>query len=231
MYMTALGQTGAASITCPLAQECNVGLDASVWISIAVLHGFAVASPGPDFAVVMKQSMQQGRRIGIITSIGVGTGILLHVAYSILGVSIIIKATPWLYNALIYAAALYLIWMGIGGIRSHSTAASSGLPASVNAQSETKAFMVGFITNGLNPKATLFFLTLYTLAIPPETTLIGKSIYGLYLALATAGWFTMVSILVSHQRIRKTYVSHGYIFDRLMGAVLIVMAIILVATQ
>jgi threonine/homoserine/homoserine lactone efflux protein len=91
--------------------------------------------------------------------------------------------------------------------------------------------MVGFITNGQNPKATLFFLTLYTLAIPPETTLTAKSIYGLYLACATAAWFVLVSFLVSHKRIRQAYLKKGYWFDRVMGFVLLVMAIILVVTQ
>lgn len=215
-----------------------MGLEVSVWLSIAVMHAFAVASPGPDFAVVMKQSLQHGRSIGIITSVGVGTGILLHVAYSILGVSIIIKATPWIYYTLIYAAALYLLWMGIGGLRSKASApanASKSQPSdalrTLGLQSSLKAFMVGFITNGLNPKATLFFLTLYTLAIPAGTSLVSKSIYGLYLAIATACWFILVSVLVSHQRVRRGYLSHGHIFDRLMGAVLIIMAIILVVTQ
>jgi RhtB (resistance to homoserine/threonine) family protein len=206
-------------------------LSFSVWAAIAVMHAFAVASPGPDFAVVMKQSLQQGRSVGIITSIGVGVGILLHVSYSILGVSLLIKTTPWLYQSLIYAAALYLIWMGVGGMRSSASAVTTEQSMLQKTHSRTKAFMVGFITNGLNPKATLFFLTLYTLAIPPETTLMAKSIYGVYLAFATAAWFVLVSFLVSHKRIRQAYLKKGYWFDRVMGFVLLVMAIILVVTQ
>ncbi|MBT1449628.1 LysE family transporter [Glaciecola sp. XM2] len=203
----------------------------AVWASIAVMHAFAVASPGPDFAVVMKQSLQHGRRLGIITSVGVGVGILLHVLYSILGVSLIIQATSWLYQTLIYAAALYLVWMGISGLRSRPTQVQSNETASVRTQSAPKAFMIGFITNGLNPKATLFFLTLYTLAIPAQTSLLTKGVYGLYLAFATACWFILVSILVSHSRIRQAYLKKGFVFDRVMGAVLIIMAIILVVTQ
>lgn len=201
-----------------------------VWFTIAVMHAFAVASPGPDFAVVMKQSLQQGRSAGVITSIGVGVGILLHVAYSILGVSILIKATPWLYQGLIYAAALYLVWMGLSGLRSPAKTINSE-QSNAKEQSLTKAFIIGFVTNGLNPKATLFFLTLYTLAIPANTTLFAKSVYGAYLACATAAWFILVSVMVSHRRIRQAYLKKGFLFDRIMGAVLIVMAIILVVTQ
>lgn len=215
-----------------------MSIDIDVLFTIAVMHAFAVASPGPDFAVVMKQSLQQGRRIGIITSIGVGIGILLHVTYSILGVSLIIEATPWIYHSLIYAAALYLIWMGIGGLRSKTNAMhenskganSKGAKGAQTEHSPFKAFMVGFITNGLNPKATLFFLTLFTLAIPQDTDLISKVAYGVYLSCATALWFISVSLLVSHTSVRKAYLTHGYIFDRLMGGVLILMAILLVIT-
>lgn len=208
-----------------------MGFDITVWLSIALMHAFAVASPGPDFAVVMKQSLQQGRKTGVVTSLGVGSGILLHVAYSILGISILIKATPWIYHTLIYAAALYLVWMGIGGLRSKVNTGADIQEHQIKTHSAPKAFMVGFITNGLNPKATLFFLTLYTLAIPAETTLTIKCMYGLYLAIATACWFVLVSVLVSHKSVRRYYLSHGHIFDRLMGGVLIVMAIILVLTQ
>jgi threonine/homoserine/homoserine lactone efflux protein len=91
--------------------------------------------------------------------------------------------------------------------------------------------MIGFITNGLNPKATLFFLTLYTLAIPAESTLLAKGFYGVYLACATAAWFVLVSVLVSHRRIRQAYLKKGFLFDRVMGVVLIIMAIILVVSQ
>nr|WP_136252215.1 LysE family transporter [Ningiella ruwaisensis] len=208
-----------------------MGIDVTVWLSIAIMHAFAVASPGPDFAVVMKQSLQQGRRVGIITSIGVGTGILLHVAYSILGVSIIIKTTEWIYQSLLYAAAAYLIWMGVSGLRSRPGRHDDDAPQSISAHSGVKAFIIGFVTNGLNPKATLFFLTLYTLAIPAESTLLAKSIYGVYLSVATACWFILVSILVSHRQIRRAYVSHGHWFDRVMGAVLIAMALLLVFFQ
>lgn len=208
-----------------------MGFDFSVWLSIALLHGVAVASPGPDFAVVMKQSLQQGRRAGMITSFGIGCGIFLHVTYSILGVSILIMATPWLYHTLMYGAAIYFIWMGVGAIRSAPTSPTNAQTHHFTLHSWRKAFVIGFVTNGLNPKATLFFLTLFTLAVPANTSIFVQCVYGVYLAIASSLWFILVSMLVSHSRIRRAYLSHGYIFDRLMGGVLIIMAILLVVTQ
>ncbi len=200
-------------------------------ISIAVIHFFAVASPGPDFAVVLKQSMQQGRAAAISTSIGIGAGILLHVSYSLIGIGLIIKTTPWLLNILLYLAAAYLAWIGITALESrpHGHAKLSDVP--VPQKSVTKSFMLGFITNGLNPKATLFFLSVFTVAISSETLLSHKIIYGVYMAVATAAWFIFVSIVITHRRVRAFYELNGYIFDRIMGVVLIIMALFLVITS
>lgn len=206
-----------------------MGFEFSVLATIALMHAVAVASPGPDFAVVLKQALQQGRRLAIYTSIGVGAGILVHVAYSILGIGLVIKATPWLFDMLLYLAAGYLVFIGINALKSASPANSDAIsPNNVQLMSAYKAFTIGFVTNGLNPKATMFFLALFSLAIPSQTALSVQLIYGVYLALATATWFILVSYLASHAIIRAAYQRKGYWFDRIMGGVIILMAVVLV---
>ncbi|MFT7259445.1 MAG: threonine/homoserine/homoserine lactone efflux protein [Glaciecola sp.] len=198
------------------------------FFSIVVIHFFAVASPGPDFAVVLKQSIQQGRASAISTSAGIGSGILLHVTYSLIGIGIIIKTTPWLLNILLYFAAGYLAWIGISAIRSQPNRQTQVAPSTGAPKSFFKSFMLGFITNGVNPKATLFFLSVFTVAISSDTLLSHKIIYGLYMAIATAAWFIFLSIVITHKRVQAFYELNGYIFDRIMGVVLIVMALFLV---
>ena len=123
------------------------------------MHLLAVASPGPDFAIVLKHSISFGRRAAIITSIGVGVGILIHVGYSLLGIGIVIKTTPVLFQVLSYFAAMYLLYLGWGAIRSSAPKHLNSVEfkKTMHIISDNKAFMVGFLTNGLNPKATLFF--------------------------------------------------------------------------
>lgn len=205
-----------------------MNIDMGVWASIALLHFVAVASPGPDFAVVLKQSLQKGLTPALWTSLGIGSGILLHVAYSILGISLIISTTPWLFNLLLYLAAAYFLYIGLMAIRSKPNNEGSNT-SSIEAKSAWyKAFILGFLTNGLNPKATLFFLALFTAVIPAETSLVAKTFYGAYLALATFVWFSFLSVITNFAPIRSAYQRKGYWFDRIMGIVLIVMAIILV---
>jgi len=197
---------------------------------IAGFHALAVVSPGPDFAVVVKQSVSHGKRVGKYTAIGVGTAILIHVSYSLLGIGVLIKTSEWLFSLLKYAAAVYLIYLGINGLRTKTNSGESveKLLDNEDVSKHTSfwaCFRKGFLTNGLNPKATLFFLTLFAAFINPQTPLFIQLMYGVYMAVATAVWFSIVASLFGHEKVRKKFESMGYWFDRIMGIALIALAV------
>lgn len=196
------------------------------FLTIAGVHLLAVASPGPDFAVVLKHSVNYGRRAALLTSVGIGLGILIHVAYSLLGIGLLIQTTPGLFQLLSYLAAGYLLYIGIMALRSHAGApqaqAQGGKTGSI---SDKKAFMVGLLTNGLNPKATLFFLSVFAVAVSADTPNMVKLGYGLYLAVATGLWFSVLSYFLGSARVRGFLLAKGYWFDRFMGAVLVLLAV------
>jgi threonine/homoserine/homoserine lactone efflux protein len=200
------------------------------FLTIASVHLLAVASPGPDFAIVLKHSINFGRRAAIITSIGVGAAILIHVAYSLLGIGILIKTTPVLFQVFSYVAAAYLLYLGWGAIRSPAPKTLNNVKVEKVIQliSDTKAFVIGFLTNGLNPKATLFFLSVFAVAVSPDTPNVIKLAYGLYLAIATGIWFCVLSLFLSSKSVTQFIGENGYWFDRMMGVVLILLAIKLV---
>ncbi len=192
------------------------------FMTVALVHLLAVASPGPDFAVVVRESVAQGRRAGSWTALGVGCGIFVHVAYSLLGIGLIVSQSIVLFNLVKWLAAAYLVYLGWRALRARpmSLEAIDGTNAPV-ARSAWRAFVIGFVTNGLNPKATLFFLSLFTVVISPDTPLLVQAGYGLYLAGATALWFLLVAWLFSRGRVRAGFARMGHWFDRLTGAVLI----------
>jgi RhtB (resistance to homoserine/threonine) family protein len=212
----------------------------SLWlefITIAGVHLIAVASPGPDFAIVLKQVINQGRRAAIFSSVGIGLGIMLHVMYSILGLSLLIKNTPMLYTIMLYAAAGYLFYIGVLALRSQPSESAvialndNGLASRSGSKSEQsiwQAFRLGFVTNGLNPKATLFFLSLFSVVVAPTTNDAVRWGYGVYLAVATGIWFVTLSILLSNSHIDQYLQRYRHVIDRLMGVVLIVLSISLV---
>ena len=196
------------------------------FLTIAVAHLFAVASPGPDFAVVTRQCVTGGTRAGVWTSLGVGAGILLHVAYCLLGVAVLLSQSPALFSAVKFVAAGYLLYLGIKSIR--KSLASGPIDPVSTAQPAVepgKAFMLGFLTNGLNPKATLFFLALFTVVISPATPIFIQLIYGLYLAIATFLWFALLSRFMGRPSVRETILRAGHWFERAMGTILILLAI------
>ena len=202
------------------------------FLTVALIHLLAVASPGPDFAIVVRESVAHGRRAGTWTALGVGTGIFVHVAYSLLGIGLIVSQSIVLFNALKWLAAAYLFYIGIKALRAKPAAPGSLEVVSDGAERSPRgAFMAGFVTNGLNPKATLFFLSLFTVVINPHTPLAVQAGYGVYLAFATALWFCLVALLFSQRRVRAGFARMGHWFDRLMGTVLVGLGVKLAFTE
>ncbi len=202
------------------------------FLTVALIHLLAVASPGPDFAIVVRESVAHGRRAGTWTALGVGTGIFVHVAYSLLGIGLIVSQSIVLFNALKWLAAAYLFYIGIKALRAKPAAPGSlEVVGDGAARSPRGAFMTGFVTNGLNPKATLFFLSLFTVVINPHTPLAVQAGYGVYLAFATAIWFCLVALLFSQRRVRAGFARMGHWFDRLMGTVLVGLGVKLAFTE
>ncbi|GGU63867.1 lysine transporter LysE [Pseudomonas laurentiana] len=202
------------------------------FLTVALIHLLAVASPGPDFAVVVRESVTHGRRAGTWTAFGVGTAIFLHVGYSLLGIGLIVSQSIMLFNALKWLAAAYLLYIGFKALRSGpAKPGSDEVQAATVERTPRGAFVAGFMTNGLNPKATLFFLSLFTVVINPHTPLLVQAGYGVYLALATGLWFCLVAMLFSQQRVRAGFARMGHWFDRAMGAVLVALGIKIAFTE
>ena len=83
------------------------------FLIVAGAHLLAVMSPGPDFALVLKMSMVNGRHAAIMGSLGVAMGILVHVLYSLVGIALIVSQSIVLFNAIKLLGAAYLIWIGV----------------------------------------------------------------------------------------------------------------------
>ncbi len=202
------------------------------FMTVALVHLLAVASPGPDFAVVVRESVTQGRRIGSWTALGVGCGIFVHVAYSLLGIGLIVSQSIVLFNLFKWLAAGYLLYLGWRALRARPMSLDTADEVGTTSdRSPWQAFVVGFVTNGLNPKATLFFLSLFTVVISADTPLWVQAGYGVYLAGATALWFLLVAWLFSRGRVRARFARMGHWFDRLTGAVLIGLGVRLAVSE
>lgn len=194
------------------------------FLLVAGIHILAVMSPGPDFAMVLRNSLVYSRRVGILAAVGLGLGILLHVTYSLLGIGLIISQSIVLFNIIKLLGAGYLIYIGIKSLfAKKETPVPSGdtLKESKKDISNVAAIRLGFLTNALNPKATLFFLALFTQVINPETATFVKVLYGLEMSVATFAWFAVVALLLTHRRINQAFSGIKHYLEKVFGAILI----------
>lgn len=114
-------------------------------------------SPGPDNLMVLSVGVSRGRRQGMVFGIGCALGCLSHTVLAALGVSALIAASPTAFGALKIIGGAYLVWLGIGALRSRGGArvAQTGLPD----ESLGRLFAKGLFANAINPKVVLFFLS------------------------------------------------------------------------
>ncbi len=194
------------------------------FLLVAMVHLIGVISPGPDFALVFRQSIKHGRATAIWSSVGIGTGILVHVSYSLFGLSLLIRESVLLFNLIKYAGATYFVYMGIKAVRT-SKRQSESFRTDVMPPANHGAFLTGFLVNVLNPKAGLFFIAIFSMIISPDTPAVIRAAYGLWLTLSTIAWFSLVSVIFTHARVRQFFLRFGHWFDRVMGVLFIAIAI------
>jgi threonine/homoserine/homoserine lactone efflux protein len=130
-----------------------------------------------------------------------------------------------LFNAIKLVGAAYLIWIGIKALRSKKTKTTTQKKAPRSEISSIEAVKQGFLTNVLNPKATLFFLSLFAQVISTETSSILKLVYGLEMTVATFLWFTLVALFMTRKPIQLGYAKVKHHIDRLFGAALIALGL------
>lgn len=214
----------------------------NIWaqfLTLTGLHLLAVASPGPDFALIVRQSVTHGRGVAVASSWGIGCGILVHTAYSLLGFGLLVRTSETWFLAMKVVGAGYLFWLGWRALR---TKAAPGVsepsgpshtrpPGERRGPSLRSAFLAGFLTNATNVKATLFFVSIFTVVIDPRTPVVVQVGYGLWMALATGAWFTLVGRFFAQERVRRLFLRFGHWFERLMGAMLIGLAVRLVVSS
>ncbi|MBV1908613.1 MAG: LysE family transporter [Kangiellaceae bacterium] len=198
------------------------------FVLLAIAHAFAVASPGADFAVVIKNTLQSGHRAGLYTAIGIGLGILVHVGYTLLGLAVILAQSPGLINLVKYAGALYLAWLAWKSFQSRKSRSNDFAVSEPLSLTSLEAIKQGFVINVLNPKVTVFFVALFTAIVSYETPILIQSFYGLWIVIYTILWFAMVAWLFSRRVVLNWYREHGHYIDWSVGVILACIAIRLV---
>ena len=191
-----------------------------------------IVAPGADFALIVRQCIVHGRKAAIITSFGMGTSLLFHIGYTILGIGIIVSKSLFLFAMLKWAGAAYLIYLGIKALREPALMIDENQDADAQAQLPAwKLFATGFVTNALNPKPVLFFLSLFSALVSPHTPALVQASYGFGMATSLILWFVGVSFVFTSKPVRQKFVKLGAWFNRATGVLFIGLGLRLAAAQ
>ncbi|WP_263063732.1 LysE family translocator [Dickeya dadantii] len=192
---------------------------------VATIAALGMISPGPDFFLVIKNAVRYPRLAAMMTAVGVIAGVATHMAYCVAGLAVVITTTPWLFSLLKYVGAAYLIWLGIQSLRSRGGGKLdlSGLtPQQVGLW---KAFIQGYLCNLLNPKATLFFLAVFTQVLSLNSSVGEKLWYAGIIWGLTLIWWPLLVVLIQSEPVRRGLTKAQKLIDKLLGGVLISLGI------
>lgn len=192
------------------------------FFTIAILMLLSAMLPGPDFALVTKNTISHSRRAGIITSLGIASACLVHITYCVLGLALVISQSILAFNVIKYLGAAYLIYIGIQSLLAKvGTISSPQKTGHKTVMKDFTAFRQGFLCNLLNPKATLFFLALFTVIIKPETPRYWEIIYGFEMFCIITAWFCSLTLLLSHRHVMRLLDKAEKHITRFLGVFLI----------
>jgi RhtB (resistance to homoserine/threonine) family protein len=193
-------------------------------IAVSTIAIFMAMLPGADFVMVTRTSIYNGRLAGLYMSLGMCLSVCIHASYSIAGLAVIIANSPWLFTAIKYLGAAYLIYIAWQLLTT---------PALLNKDqnnktakmSPFKALRLGFTCNILNPKTSIFFLSIFTQVVSIDTPLIMQITYGLIIMLAHFIWYSSIALLLSHPNILPRFNRQKHKIDKVSGFVLMIIAI------
>jgi RhtB (resistance to homoserine/threonine) family protein len=190
-------------------------------LSIILIWTLGVMTPGPDFAMNLRQSISKGRKAGIFTSIGFGFGILLHCFYCILGLGVIITKSILLFNTIKILGGIYLIYLGWKSIVSKAGKDTSINFESAESESVLKSFQVGFLTDALNPKTTVLILSLFSQLFDQNTSIVWLLVTTVVFVLVTIFWHMLVSVMFTTNLVKQKYEKVKSKLNKIFGGILV----------
>jgi len=158
-------------------------------LALFALASFAlVVIPGPNMLYILTRGISEGRRSAVVSALGVETGLVVHIGAAAVGLSAVLASSATAFNAVRYAGAAYLVYLGLRALLRRAPDAAAGAPA--REPSLRRAFRDGLLVNTLNPKVALFFLAFLPQFVDPALGSVALQVLVLGLV------FTLVAVVL-----------------------------------
>ena len=196
-------------------------------VAIAIIPLLAVITPCADFALVSRNSYLYGRKQGIYTAYGIACAVWIHISYSVLGLSFLKHYIPNLLHIIQYIGALYLMYIGYKTFTQQQISDH----ATHTLLHPRQAFIQGFLGNSLNPKTTLFVMSIFAQLLRGNNGLMHLIGYGIFISASHLLWFLLISLFCSTPVIRNKILRKQVSINRVIGTVLATLGLCLFLTN
>lgn len=191
----------------------------TLFLTVALVHIIALMSPGPDFFFVSQTAVSRSRKEAMMGVLGITGGVMVWAGVALLGLHLIIEKMAWLHTIIMVGGGLYLCWMGyqmLRGALKKETSAVAEEPQVELAQGG-RSFMKGLLTNLANPKAIIYFGSVFSLFVGDNVG--AGERWGIFvlIILETLAWFTVVASLFALPAMRRGYQRTAKWIDGIAG--------------
>jgi RhtB (resistance to homoserine/threonine) family protein len=210
-------------------------MEHSLWTYLIAISLLTI-TPGVDTVLIIRNTTRGGWRDGMLSSLGICSGLFVHALVSAVGISVILLQSAWAFRALKLAGAAYLVWLGFVSLRSALRGRSSNRidadRTRLGGFDPRRSLREGLLSNVLNPKAIVFYMAFLPQFIDPARSAVGQSLFlaSLHFLIAMVWQCLLASAVdlarrwVQNRRVRRT-------LDGVTGAVLVFFGVKLAATN
>ena len=203
------------------------GLLALSGILVACLLG--TISPGPSFLLVARISISESRGNGLAAAAGMGIGGTLLALLALLGLKAIFASFPLLYSGLKVIGGVYLVYIGVQIWRGAKTPICVASEAGAEKNSFLRAFAISLFTQLSNPKAIVFYGSIFAALLPSVISPVLTILLPLCVLAIEAGWYSVVALVLSSAGPRALYLRAKFWIDRTAGGLIGLLGVKLIA--
>jgi threonine efflux protein len=205
-------------------------VDLNILLVVAALHAVVLIVPGPDVLLVSQTALARTRRAALLAGLGVVLGISVWASLALLGIGLLFEAFPWVHGVIRVAGGLYLLWMGYSLWRSSARPDTQAAPVQAPL-SDLAALRAGFLTNIANPKAAVFFGSVFSGVLGTDAgSGVKLAAFGIIVGLSL-GWFALVALGMSTASMQGAYLRARRGVDRVAGSLMLGFGTLLLASR
>ncbi|MBO3657570.1 threonine export protein RhtC [Acinetobacter haemolyticus] len=199
--------------------------------TLIFIHFCALITPGPDFFLVSQTAISRSRKEAVLVVLGICIGAMLWSLLALMGLNIIFEKMAWLKQGLLIAGGLYLCWLGYQMLRSAFSKNNQTMNPITLPQSPYLFFMKGLLTNLSNPKAIIYFGSVFSLFLTNPLFDQHHSLLFIIVSVETALWFTLVAFVFSLPAFRTAYQNFAKWIDGVSGGIFTLLGVYLIGSR